>query len=79
MATVPGRIIQVGFCINSYSGLLTYSMSGRMAQLLHRDTSRFGPLIRVFTNQSSIPGQGKIINVPVRYKVNMIMPLFINA
>ena len=52
-----------------------------MARLLRCDTSCFEPPRRGFIDLSSIPGQGKIVNVPVFYnEVNMILQaLFINV
>ena len=51
-----------------------------MAQLLRRETSCFEPL-RSGITQGSIPGQGKIMNVPVFYhEVNMVLwTLFTNV
>ena len=40
---------------------------GRIAQLLRCGTSCFVPLLSGFTDLSSIPGLGKIMNVPVFY------------
>ena len=51
-----------------------------MAQLLRRDTSCFEPPHCGFTDMGSIPGQGKIMNVPIYHEINMVLwALIINV
>ena len=64
-----------------FKKLTMYSDHHEMAQLLRRETNCFEPPRSRFTDLSSIPGQGKITNIPVFYhEVNMVLwVLFSNA
>ena len=45
-----------------------------MAQLLRGETNCFEPPHSCFIDMGSIPGQGKIMNVPVFYReINMVI------
>ena len=51
-----------------------HGQQGQMIQLLRRETSCFEPPYSGFRDQDSIPGQSKIMNIPVFYhKVNIVL------